>query len=87
MYKGGLNDTFGLSTRKVAKYSNVAPFTINRLLNGERNLFPEMALRLSHVFGRGPESWLTTQENYSLWQAKQKLDLTGMKKLDLVATG
>ena len=76
---------YGLSFRKVAKNLNVAPSTINRLLNGKSNVTPEMALRLSQVFGRSPESWLTMQDHYSLWHVKQKIDLKDLKKLELAA--
>ncbi len=78
-------EPFGLSSRKVAKNLNVAPSTINRLLNRESNVTPEMALRLSLVFGRSPESWLAMQDHYSLWHAKQKMDLKNLKKLELAA--
>lgn len=78
-------EPFGLSSRKVARNLNVAPSTINRLLNGESNVSPEMALRLSQVFGRSPESWLAMQDHYSLWHAKQKIDLKDLKRLELVA--
>ncbi len=78
-------EPFGLSSRKVAKNLNVAPSTINRLLTGDSNVTPEMALRLSQVFGRSPESWLAMQDHYSLWHAKQKIDLKDLKKLELAA--
>lgn len=74
---------FDLSVRAVANALDVAPSTINRLLNGLSNVTPEMALRLSRVFGRSPESWLTMQDNYSLWQAKQKVDLKNVRKMEL----
>ncbi|EPJ45290.1 MAG: plasmid maintenance system antidote protein [Osedax symbiont Rs1] len=35
-----------------------------------------MALRLSKSLGRTPESWLAMQDNYDLWHAKQKVNLT-----------
>ena len=57
---------FGLSSRKVARNLNVAASTFIRLLNCKSNVTPEMALRLSHVFGRTPESWLSIQDHYSL---------------------
>jgi len=78
-------EPFGLSSRKVARNLNVAASTFIRLLNGESNVTPEMALRLSHVFGRTPESWLAMQDHYSLWHAKQKVDLRDVKKLELAA--
>ncbi len=58
------------------------PLTFIRLLKGESNVSPEMALRLSQVLGRSPESWLAIQDNYSLWIARQKVDLTGVEKLE-----
>jgi addiction module HigA family antidote len=36
---------FELSVRKVAENLSVSPSTLNRLLNGESNISPEMALR------------------------------------------
>jgi plasmid maintenance system antidote protein VapI len=44
-----------------------------------------MALRLSKTLGRTPESWLSMQDNYELWRAKQSLDLNTVQRLDLNA--
>ena len=74
---------FNLSARKVASSLGVSPSTFNRLLNGESNVSPEMALRLSKSLGRSPESWLTMQDNYNLWHARKKLNLREVKKLNL----
>ena len=70
-----------LSTRSVALRLHVAPSTFSRLLKGQSSISPEMALRLSKCLGRSPESWLLMQDNYDLWQAKGKIDLTGIKPL------
>jgi len=78
-------EPFGISSRKVAKNLDVAPSTFIRLLNGESNVSPEMALRLSQVLGRTAESWLAMQDNYSLWKARQKIDLSGVEKLEFAA--
>jgi len=40
-----------------------------------------MALRLSKTLGRTPESWLAMQDNYNLWQAKQRVNLEEVEKL------
>jgi antitoxin HigA-1 len=32
---------------------------------------PDMAIRLSKVLGRSPESWLLMQANFDLWMAQQ----------------
>jgi len=41
-----------------------------------------MALRLSKALGRSPESWLTMQDNYDLWQARQTVDLKKVSKIE-----
>ncbi len=76
-------EPFGLSVRTVASNMNVAPSTLTRLLNGLSNVSPEMALRLSQVFGRSPESWLAMQDNYSLWLARKKVNIKNLKKINL----
>ena len=70
-----------ISVRKVAESLGVSPSTLNRLLNGESNISPEMALRLS----KAPESWLAMQDQYDLWHAKKKVDLKQVKKIKLNA--
>ncbi len=83
--KGIYIDPFHLSSRKVAKTLRVSPSTFNRLLNGETNVSPEMALRLSKALGRSPESWLAMQDHYNLWHAKKEVNLHEIKKLKLSA--
>jgi addiction module HigA family antidote len=78
---------FALSARKVAESLKVSPSTFNRLLNGESNVSPEMALRLSRALGRSPESWMAMQDQYDLWHAQQRVDLREVKKVVLSAAG
>ena len=74
---------FGVSCRNLAKHLNVAASTLNSVLKTQSGISPEMALRLSKVVGRSPESWLAMQDNYDLWQTKQSVELTGLTKLHL----
>ena len=46
---------------------------------------PEMALRLSKVLGRTPESWLAMQDAYDLWQAKQHLNLANVHPVNFAS--
>jgi addiction module HigA family antidote len=69
-------EPFGYSCRFVAKQLDVAASTLNRVIKGNSSISPEMALRLSKALGRTPESWLTMQDNYDLWQAKKNVNLT-----------
>ena len=72
---------YHLSLRQVARKLNVSPSTLSRLIKGQSAMTPEMALRLSKTLGRTPESWLTMQNNYNLWHARQKINLTEVEKL------
>ena len=74
-----------ISVRKVAKSLGVSPSTLNRLLNGESNMSPVMALRLSKALGRSPESWLAMQDQYDLSYARKNVDLRGVKKINVSA--
>ena len=76
-------DPFGVSCRYLARHLNVAASTLNRVLKTQSGISPEMALRLSKVVGRSPESWLAMQDNYDLWQTKKSVELTGLTKLHL----
>jgi len=75
----------GVSPRSVAFRLKVSPSTFSRLIKGQSSISPEMALRLSKCIGRSPESWLLMQDNYNLWQAKKRIDLTGIEPLTISA--
>ena len=49
-------EPFDVSVRGLAEGLGVAPSTLNRLINGQSGISPEMALRLSKAVGRSPES-------------------------------
>lgn len=76
---------FGLSSRFLAEKLGVAPSTLNRVIKKQSGISPEMALRLSKAIGRSPESWLVMQDNYDLWQARQRLDLDQIHKIEFAA--
>jgi addiction module HigA family antidote len=76
-------EPFGISCRTLATHLGVAASTLSRIVKGKSAISPEMALRLSKTLGRTPESWLSMQDNYELWRAKQSLDLNTVQRLDL----
>ncbi|MCK5232883.1 MAG: HigA family addiction module antidote protein [Desulfobulbaceae bacterium] len=72
---------FGIGSNKLARKLQVSPGLISRLLNGKTDISPSMALKLSKVLGRSPESWLLMQDNYDLWQVKQEIDLNNYEAI------
>ena len=47
--------------------------TINEVLRERRSVSPEMALRLSRLFGNTPEFWLNAQRAVDLWEAARTI--------------
>ena len=76
---------FNLSLRSVALKLKVSPSTFLRLIKGQSNVSPEMALRLSKGLGRSPESWLAMQDNHNLWHAKQSINLDEIEPIAIFA--
>ena len=54
--------------------------TVNELLLRRRSVSPNMALRLSRLFGNTPEFWLNAQQACDLWKA-QKEHLREIKRI------
>lgn len=65
-------EPLGLSVTEAAKGLGITRKTLSSLLNGHSAVTPMMAIRLSKAFGGSPESWLSHQLYYDLWQAQKK---------------
>ena len=63
---------FEVSARTIASQLGVSPSTFARVVFARSAVSPDMAIRLSKVLGRSPESWLQMQANYDLWVAQQQ---------------
>lgn len=67
-----------ISLRFAAEKLDVAPSTFSRIISGEADISPLMALKLSKAFGRRPETWMKMQAAYDLWKAKDDADLNSV---------
>lgn len=74
-----------IGSNALARQLKVSTGLMSRLVNEKTGLSSEMALKLSKVLGRSPESWLLMQDNYDLWQAKQVIDLNDYQQLKLAS--
>jgi addiction module HigA family antidote len=64
---------FGLTVSTLAEALCVSRQSVNELLRGRRAVSPEMALRLSRLFGNSPEFWLNAQRAVDLWDASRAI--------------
>jgi len=64
---------YDLTVAGLAEALGVSRQTVNELLRERRALSPEMALRLSRLFGNAPEFWLNAQRAVDLWDAAEAI--------------
>jgi addiction module HigA family antidote len=74
---------YGLTVAGLADAVRVSRQSINELLRARRAVSPEMALRLSRLFGNSAEFWLNAQRAVDLWDAAQAIkdDVARIKPL------
>ena len=61
---------YELTVAGLAAALGVSRQTVNELLRERRAVSPEMALRLSRLFGNSAEFWLNLQRGVDLWDAE-----------------
>jgi addiction module HigA family antidote len=83
--KDALIDNTGLTVTEAAERLGVTRTTLSRLLNGRSGISPEMALRLSKLFGNSIEMWVNLQAQYDVWQISQHSDKIVIHRLDEAA--
>jgi len=73
-------EPLGLSITDAAAALGVTRTTLSELVNGKRGISPEMAVRLSKVFGGSAETWLVQQAQYDL--AHVRADRLKLKRIE-----
>jgi addiction module HigA family antidote len=63
---------FGISINQLARDLDVPPNRISMIVNGERSITADTALRLGTCFGVSPEMWLNLQTEYDLRRARRE---------------
>jgi addiction module HigA family antidote len=63
----------GLSQYRLAKDIGVTPIRISQIVNGQRAITVDTALRLARYFGTSAEVWLHLQVRYDLEVAEKEL--------------
>lgn len=73
LLKTELIETNGLTITEVASMLKVSRQALSNIINQKADVSPEMALRISTVFGGSPDIWLKLQSKYDLDKAAKKI--------------
>jgi len=65
-------EALSMSAAELARQLKVPTNRITAILNGQRSVTGDTALRLAHFFGTTPEFWLNLQSLYDLRIAEQR---------------
>jgi addiction module HigA family antidote len=63
----------GISAAELARQIDVPVNRITEIMNGQRGVTADTALRLGHWFGTSPEYWLNLQKLYELRLARKEV--------------
>jgi antitoxin HigA-1 len=65
-------EALAMSAAELARQLGVPTNRITAILNGQRAVTGDSALRLGHFFGNSPQFWLNLQAGYELRVAQQR---------------
>lgn len=74
---------YNLTVTAFALKIGVSRTTASELVNGKNGISAEMALKLAKAFGTSAQYWLNMQQNYDLWQARQRVNLDNVEVIAL----
>ncbi len=72
-------EALGLSARKFAERIHVPHNAITEIMNGERSITAQMAIRLGQVFGTTPQYWMNLQAIHDLKLARAKMPAEALR--------
>ena len=76
----------GISAAELARQIDVPVNRITGIINGQRGITADTALRFGHWFGTSPEFWLNLQKLYELRLAQKEIGAR-VKKLPRQSVG
>lgn len=65
-------EAVGVTPTELARQLRVPANRITQIVNGQRSITGDSALRLAHWFGYSPEFWMTLQARYDIAVAKEE---------------
>lgn len=64
--------SLGITQTELADRLGVSRRSVSKILHEHRPLTPDMAIRLAHLLGTTPESWLNMQQTLDVWELERK---------------
>ena len=64
--------SLNINQTELADRLGVSRRSVSQILNEHRPLIPDMAIRLAHLLGTTPESWLNMQQALDVWELERK---------------
>lgn len=72
---------FKMSISEFALKIGTSRKNLSEIVNCKTGISAEMALKLSKALGTSAQFWLNLQQQYDLWQAKQRINLDDVQIL------
>ena len=72
VFKSTVLEKYNITVTDAAYHLGITRKALSEFINEKSKLSPEMALRISKVFGTSPTFWMTIQTELDIWNAKQK---------------
>lgn len=63
----------GISAAELARQIDVPVNRVTSIINGQRGITADTALRLGHWFGTSPQFWMNLQQQYELRLAEKEM--------------
>ena len=78
--KEDIIDPANLTIGQAAEMLDISRMSLSKIVNGKSSITPDMALRISYVFGGTADFWLRLQRKHDLAKAESEFSTEKLKK-------
>ena len=71
----------GKSRAEIARLLGISGKCLSDILAERKPITPELAVRLTKLFGGAPEIWSGMQNKHDIWHANRAVDVSSMPRL------
>ena len=74
-------EELGITQAQFADALGVTTYRVNRIVNRQSPITPDMAVRIGHAFSQSAEFWMNLQQMYDLEVARATVDVSAIEPL------